>query len=113
MYCLATPADRVPFFKNPVSSTTSTAPGTPRSRTAYRHSASRHASSPHGEKFSSRCIPSGGTSPANSASDHEFFRSEYDSSPSRYPRPYRRTAAFPKQPATSANISLNDSGHTA
>ena len=75
MYCRATPADILPFFRNPVSSTASTAAGSPRFLTTYRARASRHASSSHGEKFSSRCIPSGDTSPANSASHHEFFRS--------------------------------------
>jgi hypothetical protein len=36
-----------------------------------------------------------------------------DSSPSRYFRPYRRTAAFPNTPATCMNISLNASAHVA
>ena len=109
----AAPADIRPFLRNPVSSTASTAPASPRFRTTYRRTASRQASWSHGEKFSSRCIPSGDTSPANSASDQEFFRSVCDSSPSRYARPCRRTAAFPNTPAACANISLNDSDHAA
>jgi len=36
-----------------------------------------------------------------------------DSSPSRYSRPYRRTAAFPEHPATCMNISLNALAHVA
>jgi hypothetical protein len=32
VYCLATPADRMPFFRKPVSSTASTAAASPRSR---------------------------------------------------------------------------------
>jgi hypothetical protein len=38
-----------------------------------RRGSSRAASSSHGEKYSSRCIPSGDASPANSASCQEFF----------------------------------------
>ena len=75
VYIRATPADIFPFFRNPVSSTARTAAGSPIRATTYRARASRAASSSHGEKFSSRCIPSGDTSPANSASHHEFFRS--------------------------------------
>jgi effector-binding domain-containing protein len=37
-----------PFFRNPVSSGASTAPGSPNSRTTYRATASRQASSSHG-----------------------------------------------------------------
>jgi len=44
-------------------------------------------------QFSSRCRPSGNTSPANSASIQEFFRSVCDSGPSRYAQPCLRTAA--------------------
>ena len=33
VYCRATPADILPFFRNPVSSTASTAAGSPRFRT--------------------------------------------------------------------------------
>jgi hypothetical protein len=33
-YCRATPTERAPFFKNPVSSTTSTPDGFPRASTA-------------------------------------------------------------------------------
>jgi len=87
-----------PFLRNPVSSTAKTAPGSPRFLTTYRHTASRQASSSHGEKFSSRCIPSGDASPANSANCHEFFRSVCDSSPRAYARLCLRTLAFEKNP---------------
>ena len=103
-----------PFFRNPVSSTASTAagiahrphdvprqgvPGT-RPRPTARSSAaaaSRPATRPR------RTPPAARSSSAPRC----------DSSPSRYARPCRRTRAFEKAPATCANISLNDSDHAA
>ena len=47
VYCRATPADIRPFFRKPVSSTASTADGSPRRLTTYRRTASRAAPASH------------------------------------------------------------------
>jgi transposase len=62
-----------------------------------------HAAPPssHREKFSSRCIPSGDASPANSARLQEFFRSACNSRPRTYarPRPAPERSREYRQPA--------------
>src|SRR5215204_5439995 len=58
-YCGWTPADLVPFFRKPVSSTTSTARSSAKCSTTYSRKSSRTRSVSHSAWLSSLCIPSG------------------------------------------------------
>src|SRR5829696_3782832 len=83
-YCLLTPTLLLPFLRKPVSSTTSTACSSPRCSTTYSLRSSRTSSASHKALFSSRCMPSGFFSPANSANCQPFLRLTGLSKPFRY-----------------------------
>lgn len=68
VYCRCTPAERVPFLMKPVSSTASTPSSAPRCSSTKPRTSSRTASAGQPAWFSSRCMPSGHSSPACSAS---------------------------------------------
>jgi hypothetical protein len=85
----------VPFFRSPVSSTTSTASGLPRCSTTYSRTSSRTAPASHRAAANRCCIPSGVASPACSAIVQQFLRRSPTATPARTPAP--AAAAPPAQ----------------
>src|SRR3712207_303168 len=68
LYCRCTPADLSPFLRKPVSSSASTASGSPRCSTTWARRSSRTASASQRMRERKSCTPSGVPSPAASAS---------------------------------------------
>src|SRR3954447_23254351 len=105
LYWRATPADFVPFFRKPVSSTISTASRSANTSTTYPRHRSRAAASSHCTCESSRCVRHGRASPRCSASCQPFLRSTALSRPSRYSpacrRGSERTNSSPKRACNS------------
>src|SRR3954453_18358268 len=83
LYWRATPADFVPFFRKPVSSTISTPSRSAKTSTTYPRHRSRAAASSHCTCESSRCVRHGRASPRCSASCQPFLRSTALSRPTR------------------------------
>src|SRR5246500_5191392 len=83
LYCRATPADLLPFLRNPVSSITRTPSAAPRCSTTYSRHRSRAASAAHSVRLSTRCVRNGRAPPICSANCQPFLRSTALSRPSR------------------------------
>src|SRR4051794_21421286 len=105
LYWRATPADFVPFFTKPVSSTISTASRSAKGSTTYARHSSHAAASSHCTCESTRCVRHGRASPRCSASCQPFLRSTALSRPSRYSpacrRGSERTNSSPKRACNS------------
>src|SRR5512132_2833823 len=108
-YCRCTPTEVVPFLRSPVSSTTSTAPGSPRCSTTWSRRSSRTLSWSHTARPSRCCIPSGLGSPACSAIVQQFLRGRSASSPRTNALARHRRSTRPNRPATRPSNSSNNS----
>src|SRR4051794_22457788 len=109
LYWRATPADFVPFFRKPVSSTISTPSRSAKRSTTYPRHRSRAAASSHCTCESSRCVRHGRASPRCSASCQPFLRSTALSRPSRYSPACRRGSERPNSsPKRACNLLSSD-----
>src|SRR5215203_2219060 len=113
VYWRCTPTVPVPFLRSPVSSTTSTASGSPKCSVRYPRTSSRSASASHTARPSRCCIPSGLGSPACSAIVQQFLRGRSASRPRTNALARRRRSTRPNRPATRPSNSSNNSCHWA
>src|SRR3954447_24265505 len=112
LYWRATPADFVPSFRKPVSSTISTASRSARDSTTYARHRSRAAASSHCTCESSRCVRHGRASPRCSANCQPFLRSTALRRPWRYSPPCRRGSDRPNSSPKRACKSLSSHRHS-
>src|SRR4051794_14765299 len=112
LYWRATPADFVPFFRKPVSSTISTPSRSAKASTTYARHRLRAAASSHCTCESSRCVRHSRASPRCSANCQPFLRSTALSRPWRYSPPCRRGSHRPNSSPKRACNSLSSHRHS-
>src|SRR6266542_2592115 len=107
--CRPTPAEHVPFFANPVSSTTSTPSAAPSCSPTSRCNSATQPASSQGESLISCCSLRGGA-PTRSAMFSTFLRAIGSSSPATYRCPHRRPSLRQKnRPKRAWNASSSGS----
>lgn len=110
-YRCATPTDLAPFSKNAVSSSTSTASGSPGHSTTNARTRSRNAFQLHRVVRSRSLTLSGLAWPMYAAICQVFFRSTVPSSAFRYARAVSRGSARQNKLASVAKKSSNHATH--